>query len=190
MMTFLQKCFSKALAVAILGAVLIALFGLVADPLMTRFTGVRDRITDERQLLGRLQSALDPKSSGQEVSKPEALNAAAFFLPGTSDSLRLAGLQSRIGEVTTGVGVVIKSVKTLPAREREKVRLVGLEAQFTGSIAQVQRILFKLETEQPFLFIEALQISAPALLSEDNPQAGDQLDVRLGVLGAVAGKKG
>ena len=189
MMTALQNVLSKALALALLAAVGLFAFLFIVDPWMTRSREVRDQIETERALLGRLQSASAQASKAGVPTKMAAGEIGELFLPGASDALRLAFLQSRLGKIANDEGAVLKSVRNLPGRDRDGLRLLGVEAQLTASIEHVQRILFALESEEPHLFVETIQISPPPLLSQESPNAGQNLEVRLGLFGAVSGKK-
>jgi hypothetical protein len=189
MTTAVQRLLSKGLALAILVAAVLLAFMLVVEPLMTRSTELQEQIEAERALLGRMRSAPPPGSKTGTPATKVAGDIGEIFLPGASDPLRLAFLQSRLGKVANDEGAILKSVRNLPGREREGLRLLGVEAQMTASIGQLQRILFALETDQPHLFVETIQITPPPLLSQGNPDAGQNLEVRLGLFGAATGKK-
>jgi hypothetical protein len=188
-MTVLQKILSKALALAVLAAVVLVVFAFIVEPFVTRSRELSDEIEAERALLGRLQSASLPGLATKMPGKRAAVDHGEVFLPGGSDPLRLAFLQSRLGKVASDEGAVLKSVRNLPVRDREGLRLLGVEAQLTASIGQLQRILYALEGDEPYLFVDAIQISPPPLVSQANPDQGQNLDVRLGLFGAATGKK-
>ena len=57
MMYALRRFMSRAMALALLAAVLFLAFALLIQPFLDRFLDVRERIASERQLLGRLSSA-------------------------------------------------------------------------------------------------------------------------------------
>lgn len=191
MTRLLKKMFSKTAAIALLlGAVSLA-YILAIAPLFSYYASLRSQIAEQRELLGRFNAAAADGADSQKIRMPVSTESAAkIFIPGASDALRLAELQSRLKAAAEAEGVVIKSARTMPVRDRDGFRLLGLEAQMSADIRKLQRILYTLESEQPHLFIETIQISPSPLLTDENPGAGNALDVRLGLYGAAPGAKG
>jgi hypothetical protein len=191
MMSFMRRFVSKVLALALLAGAGILAYSLAVEPLVSRFRDVREQIAEQRQLLGRLAAAGAEEGKAREIDKQAtAKTGGQNYLTGSSDAVRIAALQSLIGKITEAEGVAIKSTRAVQSRERDGLRLLGVEAQLTASIEQLQRILHKLETGRPYLIVETLQITPPALLSEENPSAGTMLEVRLGLLGIATSRKG
>lgn len=191
MIHFLQRLTRKVVALALLASVGFLAYALVIEPLLSRFSSVREQIAQQRQYLRGLTSAASQAAQARVIDKRPAVNSgSAIYLPGSSDAVQIAELQSLLGRITEVESVAIRSTRALAPRERDGVRLLGIEAQLNVSIGQLQRILHKLENGRPYLVVESMQITPPALLSEDNPTAGIILDVRLGLLGIAAKKKG
>jgi hypothetical protein len=191
MMGSMRKFVSKTMALALLATAGLLAYALVVEPLVSRFSDIREQIAEQRQLLGRLTTAASREGQAREFdSLAKARTGGAIFLTGNSDAVRIAELQSLVGTITEAEGVAIKSTRAVPARERDGLRLLGVEAQMSANIEQLQRILHNLETGRPYLIVDTLQITPPALLSDDNPSAGTTLEVRLGLLGIAANRKG
>ena len=51
-------------------------------------------------------------------------------------------------------------------------------------------MLYSIESTQPFLFVEAVQVRPVSALAQRDPEYGGLLDVRLDVFGALPRKKG
>lgn len=191
MIAMLKRFSSRVFAVALLIGAACLVYALIIAPLSARFFGVRTEIGEQRLLLGKLTAAAARAGMEREsAGRPAFDSDGAAFLAGGSDALRLAELQSLAAKAAEAEGIQIKSTRALPSRERDGLRLLGIEAQLSARVEQLQRILFKLESGRPLLLVETLQISAPPLLSDDNPAAGAMLDVRLGLLGAASSQKG
>lgn len=187
----LMSLLSKSLALAILAVAGLAAYLIVAAPITSGLIGQRERIDEQRTLLGRYTAAASQEGQAREVEK-QARSAlrAAMFLPGASDAVRLAELQTLTGRITQAEGVSVRSTRALPPRERDGVKFLGIEAQLNCTIEQLQRILHALESGQPALFVDALQVTAPRVIQEQDPTAATRLDVRIGVIGAVSTGKG
>ncbi len=191
MIRFLHRLASKGLALTLLAGIAIAAYALVIEPLAAHFGEVRKQIAEQRQLLGRLTTAASQEGQARQSGKlAKSQSGDVIFLKGSSDAVRVAELQSLIGTIAEAEGVTIKSMRAITSREREGVRLLGVETQLSAGIEKLQRILHKLENGRPYLFVDTLQITPQALLSVENPAAGTTLEVRLGLLGIATGKKG
>ena len=187
-MTHLMRALlGKVLALAILALAVLGVVNWIVDPLATHLADARERIEEQRTLLGRLLATASRAGDGQPTeNNDKSGDAARSYLPGESDAIRTAGLQTRLSEVAQSVGLRLASVLAVAPREQGEVRLLGIDVQLAASLEQVQKILFELETQQPYLFIDSLQIShAP----DAGVRGGRDLDVRLVVLGAAARKK-
>ena len=191
MLRLLRQVLSKALALGLLAGAAFLVFTLVVEPLVGRFTSAQERIAEQRALLGRLNTAASQEPATTTTGKPAPSGAdGAVFLPGASDAIRVAELQSALSRIAEAEGVQLKSTRSLPPRERETVRMLGVEARLSASIEQVQKILYKLETQRPHLFIEALQITPLAAFVPSSASTNTALDVRIDVLGAAERPKG
>ena len=186
-----QRILSKLLAIALLAGVTLFAYALIIEPVAARFRDVREHITEQRQLLGRLTATATQDGEARVIERlAKQQTGGMIYLPGSSDAVRVAELQSLIGKITEAEGVAIRSTRAVPPRERDGLRLLGVEVQMSASVEQLQRILQALETGRPYLFVETLQVSPPPLLSADNQSAGTALEVRLGLLGLATAKKG
>ena len=108
--------------------------------------------------------------------------ALGEFLPGDSELAVQANLQTTLTGLAQASGVRIRSARKLPERERAPFKLVGMGLNLTTDIANVQKILYAIETARPYLFVESLDISP---LGGANPPPGQRmLEVRLDVFAA------
>lgn len=191
MMHVLQTALSKFLAVGLLAAVIAAFLTVIVNPLWERHSATLDRIEDQRALLGRLQSVA---ARSDEVRQVEATRKAGgengIFLAGDSDAIKIAGLQALLGELCQSKGVRLTSTRAVSPRERGGVVLLGIQAQVTASVEQLQKMLYELETRRPLLFIASLHAAPSSIVAEASAGKSPGLDVSFEVLGAIPHKKG
>lgn len=181
----------KVTALAMLGLALFAVYLIVAAPVVGRLSGLRERIEEQRSLLGRYLAAAGMEKEADRIDlQSKSAAGSRVFLPGNSDAVRLAQLQSLASRVAQAEGVTVRSARSLQPRERDGVKFLGIEAQLSCTIEQLQRIVHTLESDQPYLFIDTLQVTPPRAAPEQDPMAAARLDVRIGVLGAVPLRKG
>ena len=186
-----KRIFGKVSALALLAGLLFIIYAVAIGPVVTRVFDTRERIAEQRILLGRLTSVSEQTGIAATLETPsKSATADSAFLPGASDAIRIAELQSLLNQVAEAEGALLKSTRALQPRNRDSVRLLGIEVQFNASIEQIQRILFKLETGLPNLFIESLQVTPQTTFSPTGDPDLSKLEVRLAVTGAARQKKG
>jgi general secretion pathway protein M len=160
---------------------------LVIDPLYAHLSGLRSQIEQERTLVGRLTAVAGSQAS---VSSTESLSKLesdiGLFLPGESEAIRLANLQSRLSEIVSGKGIKLRSARNLPSKERYDLHLLGVQLQFAAPVEQLQPILAAIEAQKPLLFVEGLQVTPLANSSEDEK---GNLDTRFDVFGVGSARK-
>jgi general secretion pathway protein M len=178
-------------AVGLLLAVVVLIASLTILPVAARIGELSELIEGERRLLGRFvaMAALQEKL-GEMQNAGRAASESGAYLKGESDAIRAASLQSFMSDLAGANGVRLNSTRPLPPRDRDEVRMVGTRVQFIADIEQLREILYSIESTQPFLFVEAVQVRPVSALAQRDPEYGGLLDVRLDVFGALPRKKG
>ena len=155
----------------------------------TTIAGQNAQILEQREVLGRLLSAETLAGDASTLEqKSKSLDIGKLTLKGGSDPLRTAELQTTLTKIVATLGLRLKSTRALPARDAEGVRLIGVQAQFQASLAQLQKILLAIEESDAILTIEALRIVAAA--GATDPKTEAPLDVNIDVFGATGTVKG
>jgi general secretion pathway protein M len=187
----LSRSVRQLAAVALLLAVIALVASVTVLPLAACVGGISDQIDNERIALGRFgaMAALQEKVAEMQRAGRAASESPAY-LKGESDSLRAASLQSFMSDLASANGVRLGSTRAMPPREQDDLRLVGTRVQFTADIEQLREMLYTIESSQPFLFVEAVQIRPVSAVAQRDPEYAGLLDVRLDVFGAVPRKKG
>jgi len=85
-------------------------------------------------------------------------------------------------------GVKPRSMRGLPARERDGIRLLGAQVQLVTSIENVQKLLLALESHRPLLLIDFLQINQTSSSGLSNEEPAGLLETRLDIYAVEAGK--
>lgn len=187
MMDRMRVWSSKALALAILATLAFFGYTVVAAPFFAWRSENAEQINAARLLLGRLNAAERSAKADAAVTVAAGPDSKSAFLDGDTDARRIANLQAKLGEVAQAVGARLSSTQSAEAREREGVRLIGVQTQFTATLEELQSMLFAIETARPILIAGSLGITRqPDIGSKES----NSLDVRLVVFGAAPPEKG
>jgi general secretion pathway protein M len=184
----MSKTVSRIAALGLLAAVLALLVLGVAMPIAQRFQALAQAIEDQRLQLDQYGAVA---AQGANLRTLEQQRQAEFalneFVPGDSDLAAQANLQTTLIGLAQASGVRVRSARKLPERERAPFKLVGMGLNLTTDIANVQKVLYAIETARPYLFVEAVDISP---LGGANPPPGQRmLEVRLDIFAAPQRKE-
>lgn len=184
-MAELSKPIRQLAAVGLLLSALGATFTLLVAPGWNYLSGARAQIEDGRILLGRLQDTAGRRAELAELKRAaDALPAEALTLKGDTEAIQLAGLQALVGELASAQGVRVTSARPLPAMERDGLRLVGLRFDVRADLEIVQLLVHRLETLEPLLVVQGLQIRSSAVPGFPAEQRDGVLDAAISIYGA------
>jgi Type II secretion system (T2SS), protein M subtype b len=187
----LSKPLRQIFAVSLLALVLAGLGLLIVAPVLAHITDLKERIDQERMMAGRLLDLVSDESGRLGMEQQTKLaRTAGYFMEGESEPIRLAMLQSSLSAIATSQGIKLRSARNLPARERNELRLLGVQLQLIAPIDRLQKILLDIEQHKPSLIVDQIQIT-PLTFSraQDDDQTG-LLDVRLDVFAIESKQKG
>jgi hypothetical protein len=169
-------------ALSLLLGVIAAVAMLAVVPVVSHIRDQQHEITEQRQLLGRLDAFNATRQSAEaEASRSEAAIKSGVFLEGGTDALRTASLQALITEMAGKHGLRLSSSRTLAVEEENGLRFIGVQIELDADLARLQRLVLALEAQRPVLFIRTLQIAPSAV----RRPGSDELRVRLGIAGAA-----
>jgi general secretion pathway protein M len=182
---------SRALALTLLGAVLIGAYVLVIAPVVELYRETDDAIETAEILLQR-HRALAAQRSGLSArldEEKEQAAAIAGYLEGPSDPLALAQLQDRVKGVVEAAGGELRSTQILPGQAVDAspgTRRATLRVQMVVAIDGLAEILYDLESGQPYVLIDELAVrSQRARRRGGGLEAPLLLDVSLELSGFV-----
>ncbi|MEM9442815.1 MAG: type II secretion system protein GspM [Pseudomonadota bacterium] len=178
---------SRTLALAILAALVLGVFLFAIEPAMSTYQNNRDEIARSKQLLQRYEALIAERPG--LIERIEALDAddsnATAFLENTDEALAGVELQDLVSAVVDTAGGSVKSIQVLPAIDVEEgppLRKSGVKLRFSADIDMLAETLFELETMEPLLFIDQLQVTAARTRQGRNEaDMAPELDVRIDV---------
>ncbi|MGI9418823.1 MAG: type II secretion system protein GspM [Geminicoccaceae bacterium] len=182
---------AKIVALGLLGIVLLAGNQFGVQPLLGAYQRNNDDIARSHELLQRYQAlvAEKPMLTERLAALESEDTASTAYLSGTSDALAAAELQDLATEMIEITGGEIRSAQSLPAIDVEDgpaLRKAGVNLRFSTDIDGLAEALYELETGEPVLFIDLLQVSAEGSRREKEAEESVQmLDVRLDVFGFI-----
>lgn len=180
---------SRLVALAILAIVLLAAWQFVAEPMLQTYRDNRERIARSKELLQRYEAliAQRPVLERRLASLDSIEGAEAAYLDGANEALAGVELQDFVSEVVDSAGGTVKSIQILPAIDVEDgpaLRESGVKLRFGADIDSLAAALFELETMEPVLFVDRLQVGAARSRQRfRESEAAQELDVRLDVFG-------
>jgi hypothetical protein len=150
---------SRALAVALLFiAVFLALAVLLAPFLLMHrhynqaIDSAQDRLERYRRIAAQgpeLQKALDALREKQ---------GRRFFLKNTASNLAGAELQDLVRAAVENNGGRITTIQIVATRDDGRFRQIGVNLQLFATTANLQKILYAIETQQPYMLVENLTV--------------------------------
>jgi hypothetical protein len=183
----LSPPFQRALAAAILVAIVAVIYGAVVQPLIDTYAADRAAIAQRRDLLLRYQRAaaeLPPRQRELATLKQEQ-GKAEGFLEGASDTLIAAQIQNRVKALANTAKTELKSSQVLPAALDGKLKRIAIRDQISAGTAGLLTIFHDLEAQSPSLFLDNVTLQARPLTLRDrnDPGNGDTIDVQFDVYG-------
>lgn len=158
----LSPVLGRSLAVALLLAALGAAQAFVVGPVLDAHRAYGERIRTSGALVARYDALAkgeaEARSSLEEARRLYA--ASDVHLAGSSDALIAAELQQRLARVCGEEGCQIRSTQALPPTSEEGFVRIGLRVALAVRSEALHRMLHRLETAKPYLFVDALEIGA------------------------------
>jgi hypothetical protein len=151
---------SRTAAIALLILALIAFQFFVGQPLINSFIAHRESIAGSEAMLRKYQEL--NASRGEVSSKLRRLKEAqeneGRLLTGDNAQLVGAKLQNRLKEVLDANNANLGSMQLLAVREEEGFQRVSMAVAFKASIDSLQSILYEIENQSPYFFVEKLEL--------------------------------
>ena len=112
-------------------------------------------------------------------------DATRFFLKNTAANLAGAELQELVRAASRAMAGASRSARTRRAKDDGRYRQIGINVQFFASTPNLQKILYALETQQPYLVVENLTLRPLNAFRGFRPAAGQEpeVNVQLDVVG-------
>ncbi len=110
----------------------------------------------------------------------------ANFIARNTAALASADLQTMIKQTVTDAGGELISTQVIPDKQEEKFTRIAVKVRMSGSMEVLRDVLYALETEQPVLFVDNLNLRS--MRFQRNPatrqyQASSKLSIDFDVIG-------
>jgi hypothetical protein len=112
-------------------------------------------------------------------------DARRFFLKNTAANLAGAELQELVRAAIEGNGGRISTSQNQSPRDDGRFKQIGVTLQFFATTPNLQKILYAIETQQPYLLVENLTLRPLNAFRGFRPAAGQEpeINVQLDVIG-------
>ena len=177
---------SRVSAIALLVALLAGAYGLGISPVISSYRANENAIAEAQVLVGRFDAvAAGERELQQRMREFTQLHASEpYYLTKETDALAAVELQNRVKDAIKKNGGTIRSIQSLAAEKEGEFQRVTLRVQVTTTIEPLFRIVYELETTQPFLFLDNVDIkSRPPRVTADNKPVEPTLTVTLDLYG-------
>lgn len=150
----------RALAWSLLSLVLLTIFIVGVLPFWERYQLTRLAVAEAQEQAAKIQEAVAHAEylTTQPESRFEAINH--FLLPGGSQALAAAALQSRVETLVDQRGGQIFSTHTILGEEQQSLAQVSIRVRLALTTSVLQQILFDLESQLPLLVIDYLKLAS------------------------------
>ncbi len=151
---------SRLAAILLLVGLAATAYVFVVPPLMAGYVGDREALADARERLYRYRriAATRPDLRAQIDAIQKRGAARGNYLTGRTDALAAAELQNRVKKIIETNGGKLRSIQTVPGKADGAFQRVTIRVQLAAPIDSLHRIIYALEAEKPFLFLDNIDI--------------------------------
>lgn len=139
-----------------------------------------DEIAQKQQMLERLQAVL--AREGEVRAATERIKTQLTegdFLKGANEGVIAAELQIRLKSVAERNGARVLTMQALTLPADDVLRYIGAKISLVGTHQQLQKAIYEIEADKPYLFIRnaSLKLTAGANGTSTEPTLEAHLDV-------------
>lgn len=170
----------RAVAVMFLAILIAVVLALVIVPVVLMHRHYDEAITNFKDLLQRYQriSAQAPEYR-KALDAMRERDARRFLLKNTAPNLAGAELQEIVRAAVEGNGGRITTSQNQAPKDDGRFRQIGVNLQFFATTQNLQKILFALESQQPYLLVENLTIRPINAFRGFRPPPGQEPEVNV-----------
>jgi hypothetical protein len=185
-MSNVQKYSSRLAAVGLLVALVVAVYGALAMPLVEAHSRLNLAQKETREQLDRYaQIAARRPAIEVLLTKLESQQVStSIYLHGSTDPLAAVELQDRINAQIKRTGGKLRSIQVLRAETNESFKRVAISVQLTTTMSAFHNLLYAIEASRPLLEIRNLEIKNTRRRTNNNKQTEEPvLLIRFDVFG-------
>jgi general secretion pathway protein M len=171
---------SRALAIALLVLAVVLGFALLIVP-WVMFHRHYDVAIDS--MSDRLERYRRVAAQGPEYRKAldalKAKDGRRFFLKNTAPNLAGAELQDMVKAAIENNAGRLTTISITSPRDDGRFRVIGVNLQLFATTANLQKILYAIETQQPYLVVENVRVSPLNGFRGFKPAPGSEPEVNV-----------
>ena len=182
----LPPAISRALALALLFAVVAIAYFCVVQPIIESGADQREEVARLEDSLARYRRIAEQRAS-REAELAELKRRAATedgLLRGANETLMAAAIQNRIKALVDAAHGELKSMQILPPQADGRLRRITVRGQIAMTVETAQRVFHDLESGEPLLFLDNIGIRSREETRRRRERTEDSmLDIHLDVYG-------
>lgn len=170
----------RALAIAVFVVAVVALLSMLLLPVVVlhrHYNNAITSLTDRLDTYRRVAAQAPEYRKALDVMREK--DAKRFFLKNTAANLAGAELQELVRAAVEGNGGRITISQNQAAKEEGRYRQIGLNVQFFATTPNLQKILYALESQQPYLVVENLTLRPLNAFRGFRPGPGQEPEVNV-----------
>jgi general secretion pathway protein M len=170
----------RAVAVALLVLAVIAVLSVIVVPVVLLHRHYDQAIADlsDRKLRYERVAAQGPEYR-KALDAMKQRDAKRFLLKNTAANLAGAELQELVRAAVEGNGGRITTSQNQPPKEDGRFRQISVNVQFFANTPNLQRILYSLEAQLPYVVVENLTLRPINAFRGFKPQPGQEPEVNV-----------
>lgn len=177
---------SRALALGLAIVALLALVSVIVVPIVLAHLHYNRSIADSADRLQRYRRvAAQAPEYRKALDAMRAMNGHRFFLRNTAANLAGAELQELVKGAIESNGGRITTSQNPPPRDDGTMKQIVANVQFFATTPSLAKILYAVETDEPYLVIDNLSVRPLNAFRTFKPGAGQEpeLNVQFDVVG-------
>jgi general secretion pathway protein M len=170
----------RALAIGLLVVAVVVVVSLLLLPVVTlhrHYDNAIASLTDRLDTYRRV--AAQAPEYRKALDAMRAKDARRFYLKNTAANLAGAELQEIVRAAVEGNGGRITISQNQAAKDDGRYRQIGLNVQFFATTPNLQKILYALETQQPYLVVDNVTLRPLNAFRGFRPAAGQEPEVNV-----------
>lgn len=185
-MTALFRLMRRVGALALLALVLGLAWIQLAEPLRARSEAAEAQFSHNMRMVDRLsrQIAGGDELEAEIAALTSKIAQSGLYVRAETEALAGAAVQERLERLLGADGGELRSVQSLPSAEEDGLTRVGIRVIMTGSYETFVRVLHAVETGEPALFVESLEINRVARrLAASTDKTSDRMTMMFELVG-------
>ncbi len=170
----------RALAIALFVVAVAILLSVLLLPVVLlhrHYNNAISSLTDRLETYRRVAAQAPEYRKALDVMRDK--DAKRFYLKNTAANLAGAELQELVRAAVEGNGGRISISQNQAAKEDGRYRQIGLNVQFFATTPNLQKILYALESQQPYLVVENLTLRPLNAFRGFRPAPGQEPEVNV-----------